>query len=338
LVSTFDVIAASDGDEGWDRVREHLPDLVISDIMMPGRTGTELCQAIKRDSRLHTIPVILLTARVGSEATLEGYAHGADEFVAKPFHPAVLLARVRAQLKLRALSLKLAEREKLVAVGTLAAGILHEVRNPVNAILNGAELLTSSTLNDKTRASLVNVIRDGATRIHGITTSLEAHVRPAEDTGPSLLDIGEGLDATITLMHHQMGHVEVLREYAARPVVAGEAGRLNQVFLNLVDNAVKAGAKRLSLGISERDGVARIRIGDDGGGIPPSVADRIFDPFFTTREPGVGMGLGLYICRAVVEDHGGKLWFETRPGGGTEFFVELPVSDKRYSQPAPGTP
>src|SRR4030042_202152 len=102
-----------DGNQAIEALRQRPPDLVVSDIMMPGMSGTELCRLIKDDAELRDIPVILLTARVGSEATLEAYAHGADDFVAKPFHPRVLMARIRAQLKLRALGLELAQKEKL---------------------------------------------------------------------------------------------------------------------------------------------------------------------------------------------------------------------------------
>ncbi len=97
--------------------------------------------------------MILLTAKVGSEATLEAYAHGADDFVAKPFHPRVLLARIRAQLNLRALALHLAQQEKLAVVGTMSAGILHEVRNPVNAILNASRAMTSKKLDEDDQAA-----------------------------------------------------------------------------------------------------------------------------------------------------------------------------------------
>ena len=166
------VETARDGKEAIEILREHAPDLVVSDVMMPVMSGTELCRSIKEDPGLREIPVILLTARVGSEATLEAYAHGADDFVAKPFHPRVLMARIRAQLKLRDLGLRLAEREKLAVVGTLAAGILHEVRNPVNAILNASKLLSGGRAPEETEDELVQIIEDGATRIQHITEAL----------------------------------------------------------------------------------------------------------------------------------------------------------------------
>lgn len=324
LEPEFELITATDGDEAWELVCREMPDLLISDVMMPGRSGTELCRDIKAEPALKNIPVILLTARVGSEATLEGYAHGADDFVAKPFHPRVLLARVRAQLKLRALSLQLVEREKLAAVGTLAAGILHEVRNPVNAILNAARVLTGSKVDPSLTAKLLGVINDAAERIQGITSALEIHARPAEAGGLTPCDVRAGLDATLQLLEHRMERVTVHREYTTDVRAAAPPGPLNQVLMNLLDNALRMGAKNLWLRVALHDQRLVIRIGDDGPGVPPEVAQRIFDPFFTTREAGGGIGLGLYLSRRIVEAHHGAIWVEDRPGGGAEFVVELP--------------
>jgi len=325
LEPEFDLMTATNGDEAWELVCRELPDLVISDVMMPGRTGTELCRDIKAEPALKNIPVLLLTARVGSEATLEGFAYGADDFVAKPFHPRVLVARVRAQLKLRALGLQLAEREKLAVVGTLAAGILHEVRNPVNAILNAARVLATGKAETQMTDRLIGVISDAAQRIQGITTALETHARPAEAGGFTPCDVREGLDATLRLLEHRMKGVTVHREYATDAMAAAPPGPLNQVFLNILDNALRTGARNLWLHVAEQGQRLTIRIGDDGPGIPAGVAQRIFDPFFTTREAGSGIGLGLYLSRRIVERHQGALWVEDRQGGGAEFVAELPA-------------
>ena len=325
LEPEFELMTATNGDEAWELVCRELPDLVISDVMMPGRTGTELCRDIKAEPALKNIPVLLLTARVGSEATLEGFAYGADDFVAKPFHPRVLVARVRAQLKLRALGLQLAEREKLAVVGTLAAGILHEVRNPVNAILNAARVLATGKAETQMTDRLIGVISDAAQRIQGITTALETHARPAEAGGFTPCDVREGLDATLRLLEHRMTGVTVHREYATDAMAAAPPGPLNQVFLNILDNALRTGARNLWLHVAEQGQRLTIRIGDDGPGIPAGVAQRIFDPFFTTREAGSGVGLGLYLSRRIVERHQGALWVEDRQGGGAEFVVELPA-------------
>ena len=318
-----EVIATRDGEEALVQVRVQRPDLVVSDVMMPNRTGAELCRSIKLDPELRTIPVILLTARVGSEATLEGYAHGADDFVAKPFHPRVLLARVHAQLRLRHLAAQLAERERMAAIGSLAAGVLHEVRNPVNAILNAARVLGGGVSADKA-AKMTDVIAEAAARIQAITVALEEHARPA-DGGDAPARPREGLEATLRLLEHRLGGVQVHRDYAADPVVVAPAGPLNQVLMNLLDNALSAGAKNLWIGVGVVGGDGRIRVvvEDDGGGVPPPLRDRLFDPFVSGRGSS---GLGLYVSRRIVEEHAGVLSYEARTEGGSRFAVELPAA------------
>jgi signal transduction histidine kinase len=323
LEAEHEVIATRDGDEALLQVRAQRPDLVVSDVMMPNRTGAELCRSIKLDPELRTIPVILLTARVGSEATLEGYAHGADDFVAKPFHPRVLLARVQAQLRLRHLAAQLAERERMAAIGNLAAGVLHEVRNPVNAILNAGRLIGSGAGADKA-AKMTEVIAEAAARIQAITVALEEHARPA-DGGDAPARPREGLEATLRLLEHRLDGVQVHRDYAGDPVVDAPAGPLTQVLMNLLDNALSAGARNLWVGVGVVGGDGRIRVvvEDDGGGVPAPLRDRLFDPFVSGRGSS---GLGLYVSRRIVEEHAGVLSYEARTEGGSRFAVELPAA------------
>jgi signal transduction histidine kinase len=299
--------------------------------MMPEMSGTELCRLIKEDPELKDLPVILLTARVGSEATLEAYAHGADDFVAKPFHPRVLMARIRAQLKLRDLGLRLAEREKLAVVGTLAAGILHEVRNPVNAILNAAKLISGGQIEQDVETELAQIIADGASRIQSITEALDSHARPAEAGERRPYDVTDGIEATLRLLQHRMKETHVYRDYVSRRLAVASAGPLNQVFLNLLDNALRAGADSLWIQVVDADERLQIRIADNGPGLPSRDAERVFDPFYTTRKGGSGTGLGLYLSRRLVTDQGGSLWYEPRPGGGATFVVELPCEQQFLS-------
>jgi len=327
LEPTYDVMMAIDGQEAIKLVRTELPDLVVSDVMMPVMSGTELCRAIKCDPKLRTTPVILLTARVGSEATLEAYSHGADDFVPKPFHPRVLIARIQAQLKLRALGIHLAQQEKLAGVGTLAAGILHEVRNPVNAIVNAGKVLRSTMADDSTDRELVEVIVDGGRRIEAITSALDTHARPAERGFSEKCDVREGIDATLRLMMHKMNGITVHRDYTSERLAQAPAGPLNQVFLNLLDNALRSGADTLWVRVSDDEEAMRISVADNGPGVPPEDALRIFDPFFTKRADGTGTGLGLYLSRQIVEELEGSLKLEQRPGGGAVCAVSFPVFD-----------
>ncbi len=323
LSVSFEVLVAADGLAGLASVKRQRPDLVLSDVMMPGLSGTQLCKAIKADPVIAATPVILLTARGGTDAAIEGFASGADEFVEKPFHPRVLVARVQAQLRLRSLSLEVTASARLAAVGTLAAGVGHEVRNPVNVVLNGVRALQGRPGLDESDTQLLAVIAEGAQRINVISGALLTHVSPGDGGGVRPVDPRAGLDSTVRLLQHRLLDVQVHRDYADVQVVAS-ASELNQVFMNLIDNALRAPSRNVWLSVKEVGERVQITVADDGPGVPVEIASRLFDPFFTTRTPGEGTGLGLYLSRQSLLRWGGDLRFTARPGGGTSFTAELP--------------
>ena len=145
------------------------------------------------------------------------------------------------------------------------------------------------------------------------------------------VDVPSGLDSTLVMLGHKLkkGSVEVIREYEeGLPPVCGHAGELNQVWTNLLDNAIDAVAGHGKIEVSARreNGRVLVEISDDGPGIPQDVQGRMFEPFFTTKDVGKGTGLGLDISRrVVVDDHGGDIRVESRPGE-TRFEVRLPIS------------
>lgn len=324
LGAEADVLMAKDGVEGFEVTTAQRPDLVVADDMMPRLRGTELCAKLKASPELRAIPVVMLTARRGAEAALESYAHGADEFVEKPFHPKVLLARVRAQLRLRAQAVQLGVQMRLAGVGLLAAGVGHEVRNPVNVVLNGAKLLAETEGADPLKKRIFDRIIEAAKRIDQISGALLSHASPADAGGMRPVDVVQGLESTLELLSHRLEGVTVHRTAPQSAAVLASATELGQVFMNLVDNALKAPARNLWLTVSESDSAVAIDIADDGPGITIDRASHLFSPFFTTRSPGEGTGLGLYLSRTFVRRWGGELRFSPRAGGGAVFTVELP--------------
>ena len=329
----YHVTVAADGRAALEAIRSRLPDLVLADVMMPHLSGTELCREVKNDIRTRTIPVILLTARSGIDETLEGFGYGAADYLVKPFSPRELLVRVAVQLKVRRLTAQVANAARLAAVGTLAAGVAHEIKNPLNAISTGAAALRKrNELTPVMQKEVLEMIEECVQRISEITTALTDHARPADGEGVSMFDIAHGLDTTLKLLTDRLrnSNVTVEKRYRSeRGVILARPRQLNQVFLNLLDNAVRASPHggRVYLTLSESDhGTVTIAVGDEGGGVKPENRERIFDAFFTTRPPGEGTGLGLYLSRQIVEAHGGSLRVRSGPGpgGGAEFVVELP--------------
>ncbi len=327
LRSHFELVTATDGAGALAIVKSRAPDLVLTDVMMPGTTGTDLCRAIKQDPRLKSTPVIVLTALSATDNVLEAYSAGADDFVTKPFHSRVLLARINAQLRLRSVGLQLADQARLATAGTLAGGVAHEVRNPLNAVLNAARSLPGVTNRPELTQKLLGIIVEGALRIDRIVGALEEHVRPAEDNAILQCDLQTGLRSSIELLEHKMTGVTVHMNCESQRSVVASPRELNQVFLNLLDNAVRAGGKNIWVRTTDEAGSVRVSVSDDGPGVPSDVAELIFEPFFTTRQVGEGTGLGLYLSRRIIQQCGGNLTYAPREGGGAVFGIQLPASE-----------
>jgi signal transduction histidine kinase len=328
LKQSYDVDAAGDGAEALELLKQHRPDLVLTDVMMPGTSGLDLCRAIKEDPSLENIPVILLTARGENEAALEGYEAGADDFVSKPFHTKVLQARIRAHLKMRGLSLQLADQARLASAGTFAAGLAHEVKNPLNAAVNAAKVLAKGGSTRVSNERLIGLMIDALERIDGIVSALDAHARPADGSDLAPCNVRKAVESTLHLLEHKMKHVAVHEDYEVTGDVFAPARAFNQVLLNLVDNSVRSGAENIWIELRQVDKQVSVTVSDDGPGVPADMVHRIFDPFFTTRVEGEGTGLGLHLSRRIAQECGGELRYEPRPGGGARFVMEIPAMEQ----------
>ncbi len=328
LSRTYTVDAARNGSEALELMKKHRPDLVLTDVMMPEVSGLDLARMLKLDPSLSNIPVILLTARGENEAALEGFQAGADDFVAKPFHANVLQARIRAHLKMRSLSLQLADQARLASAGTLAAGLAHEVKNPLNAALNAVKVLEHGGSSKVSNEKLLGVVIDALGRIDGVVSALSAHARPADGDDMVPCNVRNAVESTLNLLDHKLKHgVAVHQAYETNGEVFAPARAFNQVILNLLDNSIRSDAANIWIELRQADKLISVAVADDGPGVPPDVVHRIFDPFFTTRVEGEGTGLGLHLSRRIAQDCGGELRYEPRPGGGARFVMEIPAMD-----------
>ncbi|KPK16058.1 MAG: hypothetical protein AMJ62_07195 [Myxococcales bacterium SG8_38] len=329
LDETYTVDAASNGALALDLIKENRPDLVLTDVMMPVVSGLDVTRAIKGDPSLRHIPVILLTARGESEAALEGYDAGADDFVSKPFHTKVLQARIGAHLKMRALSLQLADQARLASAGTLAAGLAHEVKNPLNAALNAVRVLEKGGSSRVSNERLMSVVIDALARIDAIISALDAHARPADGDDLAPCNIEKAVESTLNLLAHKLqDRVRIHQDYQTTGDVFAPARAFNQVLLNLIDNSIRSAAGNIWIEVRQTNDKISVAVSDDGPGVHPDVVHRIFDPFFTTRVEGEGTGLGLHLSRRIARECGGELRYEPRPGGGARFVMEIPAMEK----------
>jgi two-component system, NtrC family, sensor kinase len=228
----------------------------------------------------------------------------------------------------------LVESHRLRAVGTLTAGIAHELNNPINNITLTSHMLREdyADLSDDERREMIEDIIQQAERTKKIVTSLLDFARKSE-SNIEPLDLSEVVKSTLSLAQNQLKlkGVGIRLDIAPHlPPIHGDAQQLSQVVLNLVLNAIdvspKGGRIDLSVSRASEDGFVEIQVRDYGSGIPDHILPLIFDPFFTTKAKGKGTGMGLSICKGIVSKHGGEIAVDTELGRGTTFSVRLPVT------------
>jgi signal transduction histidine kinase len=246
-----------------------------------------------------------------------------------------LREHLRIQKELEEARLQLVQAEKIASLGRLAAGVAHEINNPLAGILIYADMLIKETVDKPEWRSDLEEIINQTLRCKEIVTRLLEFSR--QSLGEQvLLDVNETLRKNIEMLSHQtlFHDIEMVEEYEPDlPHVLGDPGQLQQVFTNLLLNAADAmegkGRMTVSTRCERQTGELVLKFSDTGKGIDPEMRDKIFDPFFTTKPPGKGTGLGLSIVYGVIQRHGGKLGMKSAPGQGTTFTIRLPLKGKQ---------
>jgi PAS domain S-box-containing protein len=229
----------------------------------------------------------------------------------------------------KALERKLFQSAKLAGIGTLAAGVAHEIRNPLGIMKASADMIRRGSREGEQNWELAGFLMEEVDRLNRVVTRLLDFARPSAPRSAPC-DLAEILERALALVgpQHRLQDVEVDRAYAPGvPRVRGDGEQLCQVFLNLILNAVQAmsGKGRLSLSTGAGEGETVVAsVGDSGGGIAGKDLAQIFDPFFSTKEGGAGLGLA--IVYRIVEAHKGRIEVNSTPGKGTTFTVTLPVA------------
>jgi len=220
---------------------------------------------------------------------------------------------------------------RLATVGEMAAGIAHEINNPLTAVIGYAQFVMQEDLPKDVKKD-VELINEGAQRVAGIVKRLLAFARQTKPQR-DFVNINDVINTTLDLRayHLKTSNVEVTTKLDPDlPITVADGGQLQQVFLNLIINAeaemrAAHGKGKLLIKTGKVEDNIRISFKDDGPGIARENLDKVFNPFFTTRQVGQGTGLGLSICYGIVTEHGGKIWAESKPGKGAIFIVELPI-------------
>ena len=360
----YEVIDCFSGEEALKTAAENKPDLILLDIMMPEMDGFQVIETLKANEALAEIPVIFLSSRVDSADKVRTLEMGASDFIHKPFDRAELLARIQTHLKLKhheeALKLYSQNLEQMVAVrtrqlihadrlaslGTLAAGIAHEINNPTTFITGNLQTMEQfweiiapklAGIDDrkieyiiKEFPDMLKSIRSGAERISNIVAGLKAFSRKGSSVKKQT-NLIECLEEALRLTHNRLKYyIQVKKDLPPDlPLIWANPQQLVQVFVNLLLNSSDAiGEKEGTVTITARaepEGFLKLILADDGCGIQPGVRSKIFDPFFTTKPLGQGTGLGLSITHGIIIDHRGTIDFESQPDRGTVFTILFPT-------------
>jgi signal transduction histidine kinase/ligand-binding sensor domain-containing protein len=226
---------------------------------------------------------------------------------------------------------QLIQSEKMASLGVLSAGVAHEINNPLNYIMGAYEGLDDyfqeTGTPDPKIPTLLNGIKTGIDRVSQIVKGLNQFSRN-NDTLAEDCDIHSIIDNCLVMLNNQMGkRIKVTKNYTDEEIrIAGNVGKIHQVFINILSNAIQAIEKEGFIGIttSKKGNKYRIEIADTGCGIPPEILPKITDPFFTTKDPGKGTGLGLSITYNIIRDHKGTIEFYSEPARGTLVKITLP--------------
>lgn len=387
LSSKFDCFEAASFEEAVRALRKFEFAVVVTDIIIPGMSGIELLRRVVKD--FPNTEIIVASRIDRPQRALDAIRLGAFDYLIKPCEPTVLEVTVeraierrnllldanRYKLELEKRNTELLERKselerlqvqivqssKMASLGQLAAGVAHELNNPVGFVHANLEIL-DSLIQDLVRLvqfyekselsasaaceadllkesirfpvilddinSIVADCREGSDRIRGISQNLRTFSR-LDEAEYKDTDIHEGIEATVRLasQHFNSGKIVVTRDFHELPPLAAYSGQLNQVWMNLIVNAAQAigsdaGEIRISTRFDEDN--VWVEFSDNGCGIAIQHLNRIFDPFFTTKSVGEGTGLGLSISFSIVERHGGNISVVSGLGKGTTFKVRLP--------------
>lgn len=345
----MEVEQAGSGEESLAVLKDKPVDVVILDVKMPGMGGIETLHQIKEN--YPKIEVIMLTGHATTQDGVDGIKTGAFDYLTKPIELEQLLGKVRqahekilredekakeAEFRTK-MEQQMIATERLASLGTLAAGVAHEINNPLaiikecagwmKSILQKEEMAKIPRKEDFEKA--LGKIENGVERARRITHELLGSVKQNESV-LSRVDLEELINEAIILIKDEAAgrNVQVNNRVDSKDsVIWSDPYKLRQVLLNLLTNAVHATGSGGSITVDlERsgDGV-ELTIQDTGEGIPKENLARIFEPFFSTKPTGKGTGLGLFVSRSIIEKLGGEISVESKLGQGTRFCIRLPA-------------
>ncbi|MGD9209710.1 MAG: ATP-binding protein [Desulfobacteraceae bacterium] len=340
------------GDAALELLESNPMDVVVMDVKMPGLSGLEVLNAIKKNHP--KTEVILLTGHTTAQDGVDGIKSGAFDYLSKPIEFEHLLGKIQqayekkqrdierqtaAQYKAQ-IEQQMIATERLAALGTLAAGTAHEINNPLAIINEAAGFLNlllkkdefSNLPRKKDFEKALEKITKGVKRARAITHQLLGSVRPHE---PLLKksSLNHLVSETIDLVEKEAEYKAI--QIFFDPLKQAEevwidANQIRQILINLLTNAIHATSQKghITISLERTQNKVVFSVKDTGKGIPKENRERIFEPFFSDKPPGEGTGLGLFVTREIVEKLNGDIEVESKVGKGTTMTIILPLQNR----------
>jgi signal transduction histidine kinase len=333
----FELVCADSGAEAIEILeRDRDIAVLLTDQRMPEMSGTQLAEVARR--RWPDIVRFLITAYTDLGAAIDAINLGqVHRYLRKPWDPMEMRVVLREglelhqlRLRVRELERRMREVERVYSLGIVAGSVIHELRNPMSALIGYLELARAQVGQDD---RIIEGAWEAAVRMGDLARGVELTTRrPIGVAGTRRGDLAEVTDLTVKLVINELRHraVAMIDLVPPLPVPVGTT-QLGQIVLNLVVNAIQAipldrdpADARIRITAARHANHARLVVADNGPGVPADLAAKIFDPFFTTKDEG-GTGLGLAITRQIVEEAGGSISVTDTDGGGATFTVDLPI-------------
>jgi signal transduction histidine kinase len=326
------VHVATDGAEALRLTRGLRPQLVLSDVMMPRIDGIRLTKEIKGDKATSGTPVVLLTAMTNRESLLKGWEAGADDYLFKPFHPKELEARVRSLLSALDWQKKSeAYRQERDALEQFTHIASHDLREPLRKVVNFIEIFTARNPGlDAASLKYLAAVTQSATRMYRLLDALIEYARVEwPHHAAQRVSLVPIVHDVITDLCEQIDAAGADVTVGELPEVAANPGQISLLFRNLITNSLKYRSERrpeIRVTATRNDVEWIFSVADNGIGFEPKHSEKIFIMFerLHSQERYAGDGMGLAICRRIVERHGGRIWAESEPDRGAIFSFSIP--------------
>lgn len=341
----YEIAVAQNGKEALRVVNDIQPDLILLDVMMPEMDGYEVCKRLKSDPETSNIPIILLTGKTGTEDIVKGFELGASDYITKPYKSAELLARVKTHLELKRSKDELEKKNAELTdlndhKNTFFSMVSHDLRNPLMAFLNLAEILKDDYENmeeDRIRY-FIRMLYEAADEMQKLLNNLLEWARLEMgkiEVKPEIIDMKEIVDNNVNLLKTNAREKSItIEEHLPEEVeVFADKNMVDAVVRNVISNSIKFTGEngKIDIGFQSRNGDKIVMISDNGVGIPKEKLDTLFSIKHIHSTKGTnnekGTGLGLLLCKQMLEQNNGSIFIDSEDGEGTTVNLLLPTQE-----------